>query len=298
MTKYDIRISRSLDEARELWENIISPRSIYDLWDFRYLFFKHFDNEPLFIIAEIAGEPVSFLPLQKSGENGRIEFFGGFFMEDNRAVCRPGHEDSIPFLYRAVPENDLLKAIISDNDRIKADFYEYKYVLYLDRFSNGEDFINNNFSKKSSANLKKKIRKINELGPDIIVNNFSDLELMYEMNICSFRDESIFKIPHFPEIFKELTAQKFEPLLLSFLINGRVEAVSLSLCRGDYFTYLNSGTNKKDYPNLGSFLIYKNIEYALDMKKGVFDAGIEDLGWKERWHLSKISQYKYKNQKN
>ena len=57
------------------------------------------------------------------------------------------------------------------------------------------------------------------------------------------------------------------------------------------YNYIIGGTNKDALPNLGKYLIYKNITTALDEGASGFGAGLGDCNWKERWHLQKTPQY-------
>ena len=133
------------------------------------------------------------------------------------------------------------------------------------------------------------------MNPIIVENNYKDLDLMFELNIKTFEEKSSFNKPYRTEAFHDLLKLNFDIYMLSYIINNKKEAVSFSIKYNDVYVYINAGTNKEAISNLGTYNIYKNIDKAIKTGSKIFDAGLEDLGWKERWHLEKNPQYDFIN---
>jgi len=280
-----------IDEARELWKKLSPKKSIYDVWNFRYCFYKHFNYPLFFYVAKNRGEVVGLLPLQYNERKKLLEFFGGGYMEDNKIFVKEGYKYVIQELYASVQEKAKLEDIVGDDEFTqKLDILEHKYIANLNNARAVNDYFSTGFSSKSRSVVKKKIRRVEtDYHPKIIENNFEDLERLFELNIKTFGNESIF-CALFINIFRDLIRLHFDFHMITLAISGQKEAVSLSLMYGDTYVYMNAGTNKQNYPNLGTYLIAKNFEKAISLGSKYFDAGCEDLGWKERWHLDKIPQ--------
>ena len=119
------------------------------------------------------------------------------------------------------------------------------------------------------------------------------MDLLVELNKKSFGEKSSFNKPFRSEMFHDLLELNFDIHLLSYIINGKKEAVSFSIKYNNVYNYINTGSNKNDTFNLGSYIIYQQIERAIEFKAKYLDAGMGDLGWKEIWHLEKTSQYMF-----
>ncbi|MDP2762896.1 MAG: hypothetical protein Q8O27_00025, partial [Enterobacteriaceae bacterium] len=143
----------------------------------------------------------------------------------------------------------------------------------------------------SRKKLLKSIREIEALKPEIIEDNFSDFDLLIELNKKAFGEKSLFYKPYKIESYHDFFKLDFDIHMLSYIVNRKKEAVSFSVKYKDIYNFINAGTNKIDVPNLGTFNVYKNLEKAIQLGSKKFDAGLEDLGWKERWHLDKIPRY-------
>ncbi|MFA6436869.1 MAG: GNAT family N-acetyltransferase [Candidatus Paceibacterota bacterium] len=289
-----LKISRidKIEEAKKVWQELSPNEIMYDLWDVRYCFYKYFQHPLFFYVGRIGQENIGLLPLQFNAEKGYLDFIGGGYMEDNRIFIKSGYEKYIPKFYEAIEQEAGLDDIIGEDDFTKKfDILEYKYVADLSGLKNTNDYLSREFSQKSCAKMKKLLRRIERLyQPKILENNFEDVDQLFELNIRSFGDDSVFSTPHRKEIFRDLLKLDLSFQVLTIIINGKKEAVSLALKYKDIYTYINSGANKKDFPSLGTYLTAKNFEKAISLGTKYLDAGVEDLGWKERWHLKKIPQ--------
>jgi len=289
-----LKISRidNIEKAKKVWQELSPNEIIYDLWGVRYCFYKYFKHPLFFYVGRIGEENIGLLPLQFNAEKGHIDFIGGGYMEDNRIFIKPRYEKYIPKFYKAIEQEAGLDDIIGEDEFTKnLDILEYKYITDLSGLKNTNDYFFREFSPKSCAKMKKLLCRIERLyQPKILENNFEDIDKLFELNIKSFGDDSVFSTPYRKDIFRDLLKLDLDFQVLTITINGRKEAVSLALKYKNIYTYINSGANKKDFPSLGTYLTAKNFEKAISLGAKCFDAGAEDLGWKEKWHLKKIPQ--------
>lgn len=286
-----------IKEAENVWKKMSSNSNIYEDWDFRYCFYKYFSHPLHFLVGIENGEIIGLLPLQYNEEKKYLEFFGGTFMEDNRVFMKEGYEKYIPKFYTAIDKPARLEDVVEVDDFTKAlDVLEYKYVADLSGLVSIDDYLKKHFKAKSRNKLRNKIKEIELMKPEIILNRFEDIDTMIELNKKAFGEESTFHKPFRREIFGDLLKLNFEHHFLSFVINGKTEAVTMSMKYKDTFININSGVNKQDISNLGTYTIYKKLEKAISLKTKLFDAGIEDLGWKELWHLEKVPMRIFKRE--
>ncbi|MCK4891754.1 MAG: GNAT family N-acetyltransferase, partial [Candidatus Pacebacteria bacterium] len=211
-----------------------------------------------------------------------------------RVFIKPGYEDCIHQFYSAITQPVKFISIVGEDQFTRSfDIYKYKYVADLSNISDAEDYLAKNFKAKSRYGLRKKIKLIEAMNPEIILNNYDDLDLLIELNKKSFEERSSFNKPHRKEAFHDLLKLDFDIYMLSYIVNGKKEAVSFSIKYNDIYIYINAGVNKKDISNLGTYNIYKNFEKAIEIGSKYLDAGMSDLGWKEKWHLEKMPQYMF-----
>ncbi|MBU1445762.1 GNAT family N-acetyltransferase [Patescibacteria group bacterium] len=240
------------------------------------------------------GVQVGILPLQYNEKSQAYEFFGGGYMEKNGVLIEDKYSNCIPQFYNFIDKHCNLNDI-DGNDPFTQnfEFEEYKYTYNLLDISNIDELIAAKFKSKSKANLIKKIKQVEAKKPVVIENNFQDLNLLMELNKKNFGQDSSFNFPFREKIFADLLNLKLDFRMKTFLIQDQKASVSLSVKYGDTYTYMNAGTNKVDHPNLGTYVIWENIKQAINDKVEIFDAGVEDLGWKERWHLDRTPLYKF-----
>ena len=95
---------------------------------------------------------------------------------------------------------------------------------------------------------------------------------------------------HRRQLFRDLL-NLYNADLFTIFIDDEPKAVSFSLMHKGVYSGLNSGY---DYSvrDLGKFVFITKIQRAIELGCDVFDAGKNDNGWKEHFHLQKIPQYK------
>ena len=297
MNKIKIEIIKDLATAEMLWNTFTPRETIYDEWEFRYCFYKYFNYELFFYTAYEEGKPVGLLPLEYNSDQNYLEYFGGNFMEDNRVLVKPGYEYLIPDFFNA-PKQKMVFLDIRGNDPFiqKLEIRDNKFVLDLSKVGSVENYLQNYFGSETRKTFRKCFKKITDRKLNILINNFEDIELLFEYNIRQFGDKSRFvDRPHRKEIFRDLLNLSFEPVLFTFEVDGVKEGVSLCLKYKKVYESFNTGIRNDSIKHLFAFMIMKNIDYALQNGMLYYDAFGADCNWKEKWGFTKIPQYKFEN---
>ena len=295
----DIRVVTELHEAENLWRKISPQRVIFDDWDFRYCFYKD-EMQPLSFRAayEVNGsheELVGLMPLVEYPEFG-YGFFAEEPCEENRVFTKSGHDIVVKKIYESLSGKTQFYDISGEDEYTKSLILEdYKYVLPLIGFKNFNDFVSARLSPKRRHSLGKELAAIENLRPEIVIDDFSDLDNLFKLNIKSFADESYLSKEEERQPWRELIKMSFNWRLISLRLNGQTVAVSLGVVYGDYYHYLLTGVDFASYPGLGKYLNKISIEEAIKMGAKYFDAGLGDCGWKHLWHFDAQPQYEFVN---
>lgn len=294
MKNLKIEVINNIKKAKKIWDKLSPNDVICDDWNYRYCFYKYFNYPLYFYVGLDKEEIVGLLPLQYNEDEKCLEFFGGGFMRDNRVFIKSRYKNCIKQFYDNITKPTKLKSIVGEDQFTKSlESYKYKYVVDISIIKNADDYLIKNFKAKSRYGLRKKIKLIEAMNPEVILNNYDDLDLLVELNKKSFGEKSSFNKPYRREAFHDLLKLNFDIYMLSYIVNGKKEAVSFSIKYNNTYVYINAGTNKREISNLGTYNIYKNFEKAIEIGLKSFDAGMGDLGWKEKWHLKKTPQYMF-----
>lgn len=295
MENFKIKTISDLSEAKFYWEALVEQKNIFDNWDFRYCFYKYFNYPLYFQVGFSNNEPVGLLPLQYNKDSDCLEFFGDRFMEDNQVFIKPGFENFIPEFYASLSDKVNLEYIVGEDTFTKGfEVLDQKYFLNLNNFKTGEDYLQKYFDSESRGKLKRKLKKITQEKIEVLKNNFSDIEFLIQFKIDRFKESSTFNWPYRKEIFRDMLKLPVKIFLNSFLLNGELQGVSLSILYRDDYAYVNFATKSDAFPNFSAFINMYNIEQAINNGAKSFNAFTGDYGWKELWHLEKSPEYVYR----
>ncbi len=292
-----IKEIRDLKTAEALWKALSPRETIFDEWDFRYCFYKYEPLKLCFLAAyeknnneETEDKLVGLLPLQKHPRYG-FEFFAEDPSEESRPFIKLGYDYIIADLYAAIPGPAKCYDISGEDEfTVKLPLEDYSYILPLRGFNNFDDFLKARLSSKKSQNMRAEFRKVEVVKPEIIYNNFEDLDEIFKLSTAKFSD-SYLQSEAERKPWKDLLSLSYNWQIVSLKVAGKIVAASLSvLFNGTYF-YLINGTDKNSVPNLGKYLNKVNVERAIELKAEYWNAGLGDCNWKAAWHLDKIPQY-------
>lgn len=280
-----------VEEAKKIWQELSPDQNLYDNWDFRFCFYKYFNHPLRFYAGYDQGDLAGLLALQYNTELKKLEFFGGSFMEENHVFIKKGYEGYIPDFYKNINEPARLEDICGCSPfESSADDFEYKYVADLSGLKNADEYLAKYFKAKGRNAIKKKARSIEMLMPEIIDDNHEDLDLLMEFNKKRFGQGSSFNRPYRYEIYHDLLKTGLDIKMMTCKINGIKEAVTFGIKYKDIFVGINGGARAEAPQDLRTYMTIKKIERAIILGADKYDAGIEDLGWKENWHFEKLPQ--------
>mgnify|MGYP000893376014 CR=1 FL=1 len=300
------RIITDLTETKQYWHALSPNESIYDLWDFRFAFYKYHNFPLASVVSFYNEEPVAFLGIEYNPTIEKYESFGTYFMETNRVFTKPGFEWLVPEVYRRIPCPMSVEGISLQDGMPAMPVQDYTYNLPLQAYDGSFDtYWHTCFSTKTRNTLKRKFRDIEE-GKTIQIEpgTPADIDTLFALNIKNFEKKfeaggektSTFLYPHRMDTYRDLlTIPDVVPYFQKFIIDGETKAVSLILLYRHWYIFLNTGANAYEIPNLGTYVYYKSIEHAFSLYPMVttYDAGMGAYHWKERFHLNAIPQYIY-----
>jgi CelD/BcsL family acetyltransferase involved in cellulose biosynthesis len=154
-------------------------------------------------------------------------------------------------------------------------------------------FLQTHFDGKSRQKLKNKINRLHrDYRIETLAGEEDDLELLFQYNHERFGGSSSFIWEYRKQIFYDLYSL-YPSDVFVVQVDGVTKAVSFSLVYKKTYLSMNIGY---DYSvrDLGKFVVYSQIQRAIELGCTVFDAGKGDSGWKEQFGLKKIPQYMIK----
>lgn len=304
MRNLDFKVVEDPLEAKELWELFSPHKTIDDEWDFRDIWTKPYEFPFHFIVGLENNEPIGLLPLQLDTLKGLspkllsmdkpfLEFFAGLDTDDNKILFKDSYEDAIPQFLEQLREPTVLSSLKTPyfvNGK-EAEHYLFRYELDLVKIPTFEEFVKTKLDGVSRQRLINRINKIDKTYKVEIKDGGKEgLELMFQLSIDRFGENSSFNMPDRQQIYRELL-ERFDVDLMTIVLDDKVSAVSFAIMYNGTYTTVNVGYDY-DVRDLSKLLVVTQIKRAMDHGCKVFDAGQGDNGWKEHFNLSKIPQYK------
>ena len=292
----EIKVINDLETAKSLWNKLSPEDNIYDLWDFRYCFYRH-DQQPLqFYAAYDDGRPVALLPLQYNQELACLEFFAENFMENNRPFFAPGYEYLAPRLF----EQDFGRTVkIYDLDGIDEftsalPLEDYVYFVDISGFSSFNDYLAAAFPNGHKRANFKRLFTLLERYHEVktIYDDLDDLELIMDLNVRRFGEESYLRTDKERQPFRDLLKLPLDWRTITITVDGVKLAGSLSVIYKNVYFYLVVGSDITDFPDVFKYLTKANMELALAEKARIFNCSLGDCNWKSHWHMDRQPQYK------
>jgi len=293
----NIYAETNLESCRYLWERLIPPERLLDLWDVRACFHNNFQRDLFFVVAEDAGEPVGLIPLSWIPESGCYGYFPGevwqgkTWLEQNRLIARDQavfdrmlawmRRQKIPFSLRYLLPNPFLPSHLASAD-------ETGYAFYSEFVGYDIDNYYSLFSRKSWKKIHKELDKFYSRNLEMRIDEFSDIEALITMNIRRFGAESYFIDDRFRKSFEQLAGLLLDKGFLKIttvLVDGEMAAVDVGGVYNGVYTLLAGGTHV-DYPGVAKVINLYHIKRACEEKYKEADFLCGDFLWKKSFHLS------------
>ncbi|MFA6486207.1 MAG: GNAT family N-acetyltransferase [Candidatus Magasanikbacteria bacterium] len=293
MNSLEFRVATDLEECQALWEKFSPHQTIFQEWDWRYTHYKYFNYPLKFIVGYTGNQPIGLLPLEYESAEGYWQFFGGEEMEDNGIWVKPGFENREWEFLRAVDEPVWLDYLRGDSEFIRGlAIDDVSYELDLAPYADATDFLENHLTGKLRKHTRAGQKGVRELKPEIVKNDWKDLEKLFDLNIAVFGAESSFLDEVVKKIYRDLVKLPYEWRIFSVRLGGAVKAVTLSVVyKGVYYFYVVG--YDRSIKDLSPFLNLVSIDEAKKFGAQKINFGYHDCGWKERWGLARIEYHEY-----
>jgi hypothetical protein len=294
-----VSICQDLKKCQELWERLWPKECLFDLWAVRNCFAKYYAHLPEFYIAEDDGNIIGMLPLSWIEETQRYSFFPGelwqgkTWLEQNKIVSFK------PFAAKALLENvskpmhlryllsGYLSGIFPENEENRCVIDETGYLFMPAQYDYSFDMYMNGFSTRSRKKLIRELNPIETHGLRYRFDHFPDIEKLFQMNICSFKENSYFYDQRFLRSFEALAGWlKAQGMLhiITLLLGDKVVAVDIGAVWNSSYTVLAGGTNP-EFPGVAKMINFQHLKWACLKKLAIVDFLCGDFGWKSRFHL-------------
>lgn len=299
----EIRWYFDLDECRRMWESFIEPTCIFDDWDVRCCFQRHYQNAPNFAVAFRAGHPVGVLPLSWIAEHKYYGYFPGetcsgkTWLEQNRIPAdstRTRHE-----MLSHCPDETRLRYLTAESVMrlFGAVVDETGYLFCPEEFGFSMEEYWQAFSGKSRKRLGLELARWDETGLEYRFDRLADVEWMFQTNLESFGDRSYFHDERFLRSFEDLLRLldgRDQLRVTSAMVRGKLAAVDVGAVDEGRYTVLAGGTDP-EFTGIAKAINLHHMEWACRCRLRELDFLCGDFGWKERFHLRPRPLYTWSN---
>jgi len=294
-----VSICRDLDKCRELWERLWPQECLFDLWAVRYCFAKYYAHLPEFYIAEKDSKIVGMLPLSWIEETQRYSFFPGelwqgkTWLEQNKIVSfiPAAAKALLEHVSRPIHLRYLLSGYLSGLSPVNGEnecvLDETGYLFIPARYDYVFDRYMEEFSTRSRKKLIRELNPIEARGISYRFDHFPDMEKLFEMNLCSFKEYSYFYDRRFLRSFEALAVWLKARRMLritTLLLGEEAVAVDMGAVWNSQYTVLAGGTNP-EFPGVAKIINFQHLKQACIEKFALVDFLCGDFGWKNLFHL-------------
>jgi hypothetical protein len=295
--KHKLVVISNIKECERLWQEFSPNLTLFDTWEFRLAFYEAYKYKPYFLVLKKNGENLAILPLWYEDNNfydknlKRYTWFGSDWQEENKFLTKD--IEYVPILISAAPTPLYLNAISKDQveklkNKVNFEEDEPKYVLNLKNFKNHEDYLMT-LKKNTRRNLRKDRNRILKQNPKIVINNFSDLDILIELAKKRFKEkgESVdWDDPRRVETFKNVikfSGKSYRTRMIKVTISEKVAGVDLvCLFRKTYFA-VKCGYDVFQFSGIGNFVNLYEIDDAIKLGMEKIDFLQNNYQWKNKY---------------
>lgn len=297
-----ISIVTDLEQCRRLWKGVIPAHSLFDIWEVRACFQRHYGYRPSFLVLERARKPSGLLALSWIEEYGYWGCFPGetyrgkTWLEQNRLVAQTSmdasqlvnHCDSptrLRYLIEPWPETDASFGVDELGYLFRPADHAYSFDQYL-----------HSFSAKRRKGLAREMARFTSCGVSYRYNDLSDIHRVFDLNLNAFGEHSYFADTRFLAAFKEwmlLLDQLGLLRMTTVLVGGEIAAIDLGALYRGVYTVLAGGTHPR-FLGIAKLINFHHMEWACTERLDLVDFLCGDFGWKERFHLTPRPLYQFR----
>ena len=290
-TKMSINYTTHLVEAESLWRKYIPCETIFDLWEVRMAFHRHFCRPLRFLYLSDDSADKLFLPLSWVEEKNVWCFFPGetwhtkTWLEQNRLL--PSHLDT-EILRRELGADFQLR-YLSKPCHTSADYPidETGYLFHPPDYQYQIQNWWNSFSHRRARLLRRELAAVEEKGVIIRYGEEELFNLMVQMNTERFAADSFFADSRFREGFRGMIETLSQLGLLrvtSVYCGDQLAALDFGAVFKERYTLLAGGTDAR-FPGVAKLINLHHMQWACDERLDEVDFLCGDFCWKPLFHL-------------
>jgi hypothetical protein len=301
---YTVRAVTDQAECESVWRSAVPVESVWDLWEFRDCFQRHFRRPLLFLTAESDRGAAGLLPLSWVQESGCYGCFPGeaweghTWLEQNRLLARD--RSALTALLSNCPAAYHLRYLLPleslpENERVVD---EVGYLFLPPRYDYDLENYFQEFSRKSAKRVKKEIAAVENPGVEYRHDDFSDYDHLVRLNVDRFGERSYFADHRFTESFRDVARLLEERGWLRFttvLRGGEIAAVDMGCVYRGTYTLLAGGTHA-GFPGVAKLINLHHMRRGCEERFDQVDFLCGDFSWKKLFHLTPRPLYLLTNQ--
>jgi hypothetical protein len=289
-----IRIEKSLQACRELWEKFSPGEDAWDHWDLMFAFHDQNNHRLHFMVHESGdGSPDGLVPLVYDTKESRYMLMAGSY-PDGRILWLQ-YQD-FPEVFEQFPEPTVLfdlrqgwvDGLLQIYPQYEPSFAESDMRYHLVPAEFQFDFYKHldTFSSEKRQKFLYDLRKIRNREPVLRWSNDNEANLFIELVNRNFGAASDYadddNANEVRRVIEEL--QRSGRLkTLTIEIDGTRQAVSLSLLHGTKMVALYAASNN-DYNNLGKLLNVETVQEACRLRVDEISY-MTGMKWKADWKM-------------
>jgi len=289
-----VRYLSDYDECRRSWNAIMPRETIWDIWEIRSCFDRHYNRPRLFISVEERGEVVGLLPLSWIEESYSHGYFPGetwegkTWIEQNRIPVR--NEHVLRVILEHCPDDCHLRylrqmdAISTGNQSVD----EIGYLFYPPQFDYDIEKYFKQFSRKSIKRIMRGVADLEARGAEFRYNDLSDFDALVALNLNRYEERSYFHDIRFRESLQELVALLHDRgwlRLTAATIGNKPVAVDMGCVFNNAYTLLAGGTDA-ECPGIAKLINLHHMQWACEQRIEQVDFLCGEFSWKPMFHLT------------
>jgi hypothetical protein len=301
---FKLSVITDISECQKIWERVIPEESIFDLWEVRDCFQRHFKRPPYFVVAEKDGNTLGLLPLSWIDESKTYGYFPGetwngkTWIEQNRIYATNDRIMNEFFKFVKIPYYlRYIIPVMNQEDNYSVD--EIGYIFKPEKYEYNMNRYFEEFSGKSRKRLRRELESFKEQGANFRYNELDDFSALIRLNISRFGNNSYFADKRFRDSFYSLMYllnDKEYLRITTILIKDEIAAVDMGCIYNGVYTLLAGGTNV-DFPGVAKLININHMDWACKEKIKVVDFLCGDFFWKKQFHLTPRPLYLISNEK-
>ena len=249
---------------------------------------------------EEGGNIYGVLPLSHIDSLDIMAFFPGETWKNKTWLERtPIYAVNRDILYRLLSdcaERTYLRYIEYDPECLPEQMIadEIGYVVYPGLLNYEKDNYRTRFSNKKFKSIMRDVNTILDMGASFHVNRVEDFDLLVEMTIERYGEESYLQDTRFRKSFRDVIKfleQKGYLRMVSLELEGKTMAVDVGAIYNGVYTIFLGGIFSR-VPGLPKAMNMYHIDYALNNMMYKVDFLCGDFNWKKLWHLDEEPLFK------